>query len=153
VREWNSSAALGTPANPADSQGRSFLDLTVGGQKPPIVQNHRMMLTLCAEDDVSEAYFDGRIVYPISHLSYRMLRPDGGLDGEAVLISTDNNASSLPAAPCAEVPYIFHAEGDYQLVITARDLSGNERVTTLRVPVARETPVFQQIEQERQRGN
>jgi hypothetical protein len=140
-------------ANPQDAQGRSFLDLTGGGQKPPVIQNHRMNMTICADDNVGEAMVAGKIVYPISHMSYKVIRPDGGEDGGRVLIDPANNNNALPEASCVTEPYIFRADGTYTLIVTARDLSGNERVMRTKIPVAKETPAFQQINTEQQRGN
>ncbi|MBI4870062.1 MAG: hypothetical protein HY814_00665 [Candidatus Riflebacteria bacterium] len=148
-------------SNPVDAQGRSFLDVTGGGAKPPIMQNHRMNLNICADDNVGEAMVNGKVVYPISHLSYKMIRPDGGEDESRVLIDPANNNQAMPEAACVTVPYIFKADpppgqdvGWYTLVVTARDLSGNERVMRTRIPVKRETAAFQQIESEHQKtGN
>lgn len=152
AHDWSSEAPAGIN-NPTDAQGRSFLDITGGGTKPPILQNHRMNLKICSEDNLGEVEKGGKILYPIGKMTLKVFQPDGSMEAERTLVDETNNAAPQPLSPCQLVEYVFRSEGTYRLVVTSRDLSGNERVMTIAVPVQKETAAFQKIEQEHQRGN
>ncbi|MBI3892055.1 MAG: hypothetical protein HY303_11065 [Candidatus Wallbacteria bacterium] len=151
AHDWSSEAPPGI-SNPPDAQGHSFLDITASGTKPPILQNHRMNMKVCGEDNLGEVEKSGKIMYPIGKMTVRVFQPDGSQETERTLVDESNNSSPQPLSPCQTMEYVFHSDGTYKIVVSVKDLSGNERVMTVTVPVRKETAAFQKIEAEHGRG-